>query len=173
MTKKRNLPSHIALINIQPQQLAKFNARVNRSGGTEACWPWTRSLDTSGYGKFKLAKWTVVRAHRVAYFAAHGVDPGEKLVCHRCDNRQCCNPAHLFVGDHRDNMRDAASKGRLPGQSLRGTRNPSAKLTAEQTLWIKQAIADGQGNAEIASGLPVTPAMVSRIRNGLAWSNSR
>jgi hypothetical protein len=51
-------------------------------------------------------------AHRVAWIIKNGPIQGGLYVLHKCDNRMCCNPDHLFLGTHQDNMDDMRSKGR-------------------------------------------------------------
>lgn len=53
------------------------------------------------------------RAHRAAWVEASGPIPLGILVCHRCDNPPCCNPAHLFLGTQSDNIKDGYAKGRI------------------------------------------------------------
>ena len=92
-----------------------FWARVDRSAGDEACWPYTGSRRGNGYGRLRLfGKYEL--AHRVAYRLTAGDIPDALHVCHRCDNPPCCNPAHLFVGTHQDNMNDKVAKGRGRGR---------------------------------------------------------
>lgn len=114
---------------------AEFWAKVDRSGGPDACWLWTRYTAPNGYGQVgrdgKLAL-----AHRVAYELGHGQEPGGLLVCHRCDNPPCCNPAHLFLGTHADNMADAKRKGRATGP--KGFTNPNTRLTFDQVQEIRR-----------------------------------
>jgi len=82
------------------------------------CWNWQVNLHVyRGYGMF----WTgrrqegYVKAHRWSFRHFHGEDPGDLYVCHKCDNPQCVNPDHLFLGTQDDNMKDMKAKGRRKG----------------------------------------------------------
>lgn len=111
-------------------------------GSPDECWPWTGCI-SSGYGRLDIGCVEGVYAHRAAYISANpdcGLplrDDGskERCVLHRCDNEPCCNPAHLFVGSHLQNMQDKVNKGRSP--DFRGARGPRAKLSDEDVLWIR------------------------------------
>jgi hypothetical protein len=82
----------------------------------DGCWIFTGSTDTGGYGR--LYTHSVGRtvfldgAHRISYELHIGPIPDGAHVLHRCDVKPCCNPAHLFLGDHAANMRDMSKKGR-------------------------------------------------------------
>lgn len=94
--------------------MRSFWDRLDRSGGPGACWLWTGARSSSGYGTLKVGGRTVL-AHRRAYELARGsIAPG-LVVMHACDQRPCCNPAHLSLGSHRDNARDRSRKGRTRG----------------------------------------------------------
>lgn len=76
------------------------------------CWEW-QGATASGYGRVKVWR-KVVSAHRLAFqLAFPEVDVKGFDVCHKCDNRRCCNPEHLFKGTRSDNMQDCKRKGRL------------------------------------------------------------
>ena len=94
--------------------ILRFWTHVDQSNGPDACWPWTAYRDRGGYGRMGIGGQPsrLALSHRVAWEIAHGPIPAGLIVCHHCDNPSCCNPAHLFLGGQRDNMRDSAAKGR-------------------------------------------------------------
>jgi len=80
----------------------------------DKCWPWIGVRMHTGYGAFSLGgeRGPIELAHRAAWILTHGTVPDGMYVLHRCDNRLCQNPAHLFLGTHLDNIRDMVEKGR-------------------------------------------------------------
>lgn len=100
----------------------RFWAKVAKNGpihsqlGT-ACWVWMASKNQQGYGWFGVPKQVssdgkayTDKAHRVSFFLAHGRWP-EPMALHKCDNKSCVRPIHLFEGDHVANMADKVVKG--------------------------------------------------------------
>lgn len=83
------------------------------------CWEWQLTKDRVGYGRLMVRmgsrdKFRSMSAHRYAYEVFVGEIPEGMNVLHKCDNRACCNPSHLFIGTQQDNMRDMYAKGRGP-----------------------------------------------------------
>src|SRR5258708_9493686 len=120
---------------------ARFSEKVSVSDG---CWEWTGYKASNGYGRFML-RGDAVRAHRACYEIYVGPIPEGMHVLHRCDNRGCVNPSHLFLGTHTDNMRDMEAKGR--SRHPRGDNHLSSKLTESQ---VRAIIGDGRSLGKIA-----------------------
>ena len=78
------------------------------------CWVWTGVRDKDGYGQF-VVNGKNQRAHRIAWAEVNGPIPDGMLICHTCDNPPCVEVSHLFMGTCKDNLHDAALKGRMPG----------------------------------------------------------
>jgi hypothetical protein len=100
--------------------------------------------------------------HRVAWELANGPIPDEQQVLHRCDNRKCVNPEHLFLGTLDDNMADMTAKRR----QAHGPKCFHAKLTVEQVHEIRRSTDRQQ---LIADRYGITNSTVSVIKSGQTW----
>jgi len=90
-------------------KMDSFWAKVRIMAQPELCWDWS---GTAGrYGYFRIGS-AMYKANRVAYKLHYGIDPSDSEVMHSCDNGLCCNPSHLSLGTHADNMQDMVKKGR-------------------------------------------------------------
>lgn len=76
---------------------------------TDYCWHWIASL-RNGYGAFKIYG-LVVDAHRVSYQLSNGNIADGKMILHKCNNKICVNPNHLYEGNRVDNANDSITAG--------------------------------------------------------------
>lgn len=151
-----------------------FWDNVDRSGGPDACWPWTKSLGTWGYGQ---AFWDLgdgkgkrnVVASRAAWTITNGLPADGLCVLHRCDNRACCNPAHMFLGTKADNTADMIAKGRH--WCPRGPDNHAAKLTADQVREIRRRAARGEPLRRLSREFGVHNSGISRLVRRLTYGD--
>lgn len=164
--KKTNLPD-------------RFWAKVERRGPDE-CWNWTANRAGDGYGSIGVDG-RMLGAHRVAWELTRGAIPkGEGVhgtcVCHRCDNPLCCNPAHLFLGSHTDNVRDMRGKGRANRANTemlqaRGEKRLNAKLTADTVRFARIVCSVGFPKRRVAKALGVSESALRQAVIGETWAH--
>ena len=145
--------------NMKRSITERFFEKVSKK--ENGCHDWTGCIMPNGYGQFHKDGKTQY-AHRVAFEIANG-EPTE-YVLHKCDNRKCVNPDHLFSGTFDENMADMVAKKR----QAHGEKNSHAKLNAEQVKSIRSEVGL---HREIGVKYGVTASLVSMIRSGRIWRN--
>lgn len=136
-------------------------ALVDTSAGPDGCWPFHRQTRGRRPGiNFREGKTT---ASRVVWTISRGEIPDGMFVCHRCDNGQCVNPAHLFLGTQSDNLIDAIKKRRV---------RPNGRLVLNEYAvrvirWFSKA---GRRHMDIAAIYGVAPNTISCVVYGRSWS---
>lgn len=153
-----------------PNIIDRFWSKVDKTSG---CWEWKAGKFSQGYGAFHL-KGKLKKAHRVAWEVTNGSIPDHDsyhgiCVLHKCDNRGCVNPGHLFLGSQAENLADMAKKGRSNGNP--GEMNGNAKLTNIEVEWIKMWLGFGYSQRKIASIFGVSQAAISHIQSGSRWAH--
>lgn len=159
---------------IELQEINRFWSKVDIREPNE-CWEWTKGCYGGGYGRFRCRSPRLQRpSHIIALELSLGRPLGSKMCAlHRCDNRPCCNPAHLWEGTHQDNMADMVQKGRSLSPVQTGDLNHNATLTDNDIPIIRQMIMNGQTNTSIAAKYGVTHSMISRIKLRKSWAHIR
>lgn len=155
-------------------------------GGADECWTWRGAFYRTGYAMFSW-QGRNQRAHRLAWEWSNGREiPAGLFCCHRCDNRACVNPAHLWIGTNSDNMRDCASKGRIWLQSnplatcLRRPGSPRAfgeahgmvKLRDSDVLELRRLAEQGVPDRELAQRFSIHVTHAGKIRRGVMRSRA-
>jgi len=191
-------------MTLTPQDIERFWSKVNKDGplpdqenqhykGLGPCWVWTASKFKLGYGQFGVSGKNL-KTHRISFFLHHGFWP-QNHCCHRCDNRECCNPEHLFDGTPLDNQTDASNKGRMasgdrngsrtrpeklkrgaehpsktnPECVLRGTNHGMARLTEENVREVFVLRARNLTHKQIAARFNVKPPLIWKILTRRLW----
>lgn len=88
--------------------LMRFLVKVDMTG---SCWNWKAAMHPQGYGKF-ADNGKPDRTHRVSWKLFNGPISGGAWVLHKCDNRRCVNPDHLYLGDRQQNINDMMARNR-------------------------------------------------------------
>ena len=169
---RRNYPGRVTcsrpcLVKRRGTYEDRFWARVKKG---RKCWEWQGRCENDGYARIKRkGGGKQVFVHRLSWELANGSIPIGLSVLHKCDNRKCVRPSHLFLGTNTDNMQDMLKKGRA--NKARGERHGNAKLVEGDVRRIRKLYGAGTTLREIAVEYGVTEMSVSRIVRRLRWAH--
>lgn len=161
--------------------LNRFWSNVNKTSGiygdngqyTTECWCWIGGTE-SGYGRMYV-EGKLQLAHRLSWMIHVGTIPYKKCVLHKCDNRTCVNPQHLFIGTIIDNNQDRHAKGRSSGGrnggGHKGEKNGRSILTAEKVKQIRRRLRNKCDRRGLAKEYGVTKPTIDAIATGRNWSH--
>lgn len=130
----------------------------------DGCWDWQWGHALGGYGRIWF-KGKTLYAHRVAWSLTNGAIPEGMHVCHRCDNRRCCNPGHMFLGTNAENMADRDAKGRAP----HGERHGQAKLTDQSVAEIRSRVLAGETQLSLSRAFGISKSVCSSVVSRKHW----
>jgi hypothetical protein len=154
------------------RSLARFWSKVGKSAGVDGCWIWKAAIDKeTGYGVFGYGtnkNPIKINSHRFSWWITNG-HPGKLFVLHRCDNRPCCNPSHLFIGTQADNVQDMVTKGRLA--CFVGEGNNAAILTDDAVRDIRKLAAMNIRYRVLAEQFNVSIPTICMIVKRKRWSH--
>ena len=172
-------------MEIDEKYVALFWSHVRRNSGNAGCWGWIGAKRNKGYGAFCWKSpnggYIQGRASRFSWILHRGKIPDGMYVLHRCDNPECSNPDHLFLGTIAENNADMVAKGRhVPGGTKakalgiatkyrRGESHQNAKLTQCDVDAIRMARIDGMSFSEIGKRFKIGRTTAWKICNGQLW----
>ena len=146
----------------------RFWEKVDIHFSSDECWNWLGALEVSGYGYLgDTRRQGSKKAHRLSYEIHCGKIPNGLCVCHKCDNRKCVNPTHLFLGTRADNNADRDRKGRV--NRMYGESNPKAKLTDANISSIREMRENGMTQQSIADRFGVSQHTIWQILSNKTW----
>lgn len=166
----RNLQMHCAdypqlykeLAKLYLKQFMHYDRKTN-------CREWTGSMYSNGYGFVTIpGSGKSVSVHRLAAHLWKGFDLNADLVvCHRCDNRKCFNPKHLWIGTQSDNIKDGFIKGRMS----RGSAHANSKLNEADVVAILDAVHLGMSQTGLARKYGIRESSITLIKQRKAWKH--
>jgi hypothetical protein len=145
----------------------------------DECWNWKGFINHDGYGRTWIND-KGYYAHRVIYslvypniinLNAPSSTDETGFLLHICDNPSCCNPKHLWVGSHWDNMADKVKKGRSPDFS--GGKGPRCKLTMEQAREARLFRKNGMTISQLMEKFNLSRASMKTLLRGDSYKESR
>jgi HNH endonuclease len=154
--------------------IERFMLKVDKSDTHSGCWVWTGSVSGSGYGRFWDGK-NVIQAH---WFLIGWKKTKGKDACHKCDNKLCVKPNHVFIGTRSENMKDMVSKGRHnPDHALSASlkargfkeKKKAYKITRDKALICKSCTTERGAVSALSRKLGISRGMIRNIRDGKSW----
>lgn len=141
----------------------------------DGCWGWSGCKANPGYGQFRHGG-KRERAHRASWIIHFGSMPDGMCVLHKCDNRECSKPEHLFLGTNLDNIKDMISKNRHPTLGKSGEENHKSKLNEDIVRQIRALMEIEKSHRynrrkQIAAIFDIHPGTVSSINMKKTWKD--
>lgn len=158
---------------IPPEQ--RFWKKVDKDGPIiyehlGPCWVWTASSYGSGYGQFVVRAGLIVGSHRFSWEIHFGIIPNKLQVLHKCDNKACVNPNHLYLGTTKQNSDDAVDRGQIGVGEVRWNH----KLTDEKVMEILTLYISGDrryGQTALSRRYGMSQSVIHEVVLGKTWKH--
>jgi len=166
-------------IYVPDDQIDSMKSRIMNAiekDENSGCWVLTKYFHKKGtrfsYCKMKINVDGVRESyfvHRLSYHLFKGDIPDGALILHKCNNYKCCNPDHLYPGDHKQNLIDCKNSGNE--NKAVGERNNKAKFKEEDIRKIFILNDMGFSQHQIARLYKVAHNNIGKILNGISWKH--
>jgi hypothetical protein len=150
-----------------PQVIERIQKYVVKGNTDDDCWKWSGAKSEKGYAKLTIGgrQGFGERVHRIQYFLCYGDFDESLFVCHKCDNPECVNPKHLFLGTPKENTADMKAKGRESNPPIfRGEDHPSSKLSNKEVIEILKS---NDTYASLSRKYLVSDMTIRRVKKGI------
>lgn len=135
---------------------------------SEGCWDWKGVAHHSGYCHMNYDGKSM-SINRISWELNFGEIPNGLFVLHKCDNRRCSNPDHLFLGSSKDNHKDMMNKGR---QNIPfGENHKNSKLTSDNVKKIKELLQLGVTMSRISKDFKISMGSINAIKHRRTWKH--
>jgi len=152
----------------EKERIKRFWSKVSVTN-LLSCWEFTGQISTRGYGRVDLEGGVATQAHRFSWELTHNKIPEGLMCLHKCDNRVCVNPNHLYLGTAAQNSQDMVNKNRQSRQ--KGEKSGRAKLTNATVKEARKLWSKGVMQKDIAEKLGVTHTSIWQVINGKTWKH--
>lgn len=139
--------------------------------GENDCLEWRGTMKSNGYGQFRTLNKKWFHAHRYSYELFVSEIPVGMCVLHKCDNRKCVNPEHLWVGTKKENTQDMFLKQRNGYCGLKGEKNGKAKLNCEDVALIRKIYSKEMNCTKLSKIYSVSISAIDRIVRNVTWNH--
>lgn len=136
---------------------------VQRSYPTK-CWEWQGTIWSNGYAR-KGEK----RLHRYAYELIYDLVPDGLFALHKCDNKICCRPDHVYAGTHAQNMEDYKERRSVEYSGENNFNSALKEVDVQCMLWLRNKMHMSTGT--LIEMFNMSKNTVLRILNRKTWKH--